>query len=186
MNIRCLFMCLHISSVFYNYQYTGILLSCSNLFLSILLYFDAIVNRTVFFKKERTSFFFVVVGVTEFLLILTYNAEQNFQMELFVPRFEERSQRLRMILYGKSSSLLKQSSRPAMKDMRGQSRMGSVSSIMHPKAVQVFGSSPGEHFFGESCQGAVNQVPFHGGREEEYASLPQPSEVWVQETTQSS
>lgn len=101
-------MCLHISSVFYNYQYTGILLSCSNLFLSILLYFDAIVNRTVFFKKERTSFFVVVVvGVTEFLLILTYNAEQNFQMELFVPWFEERSQRLRIILYGKSSSLLK-------------------------------------------------------------------------------
>ena len=28
---------------------TGILLSCSNLFLSILLYFDAIVNRIVFF-----------------------------------------------------------------------------------------------------------------------------------------
>ena len=93
--------------MFYNYQYTGILLSCSNFFLSILLYFDAIVNRTVFFKKERTSFFFVVVGVTEFLLILRYNAEQNFQMELYVHRFEERSQRLRMILYGKSSSLLK-------------------------------------------------------------------------------
>lgn len=104
MNIRCLFMCLHISSVFYNYQYTDLLLSYSNLFLSILLYFDAIVNRTVFL-----IFFFLVVvaGVTEFLLILMYNAEQNFQMELFVPLFEERSQRLRMILYGKSPSLLK-------------------------------------------------------------------------------
>ena len=93
-----------LSGIFCRFQITSLKLLLLNVLLSILLFFDAIVNRTVFL-----IFFFLVVvaGVTEFLLILMYNAEQNFQMELFVPLFEERSQRLRMILYGKPPSLLK-------------------------------------------------------------------------------
>ena len=107
MFLHLLGLSLILSGIVCRFQITSLKLLLLNVLLSVLLFFDAIVNRTVFFKKERTSFFFVVVGVTEFLLILRYNAEQNFQMELFVHRCEERSQRLRMRLYGKSSSLLK-------------------------------------------------------------------------------
>jgi len=51
----CLFVLQFLSSVSYSFQYTGFSLPWLNLFLGILVFFDAIVNGIVFFISLSDS-----------------------------------------------------------------------------------------------------------------------------------